>query len=337
LKQTLLKLLLAASIAYLLPQGWALGEAGHRSDLESNEDLSMLADIGERPESLWLDAFRKEVRQLPPGSLAGSSQIAGQDLSFSHSLAQIEENDVSLSAGVHYPQVDGEPLPPDELRPASIDPWNVNVGLRYAQPLGSGWTASSGVNVVSTGDRPVSTLREMNVGVNAMLRMPHDDHNAWIVTVNYSPGSEALPMPGVAFSYDPSTQFHANIGLPFQFAYRPSDSWEFQATYMLVHTIHVKAIYRINDRFTSFAAYDWASETIVLFDSPDPNARLFLNDPRVSAGIQTALPWHWTAITSAGYVFDRYQFDGSSLVGTGGTTADQGNGAFASINVNLRY
>jgi len=227
---------------------------------------------------------------------------------------------------------------PAEVQSASLDPWNVNIGLNYSHPLGDGWKATTSVNIDSASDRPAARLREMNVGLNATLRMPHNEHNAWIVTLNYTPVNEAsIPMPGVAFSYDPTPRFHANIGLPFQCIYRPSEVWEFQASYMLVHTIHAKTIYKVTDRSSLFAAYDWASEMIVLLDLPEPNSRFSINDPRVSTGVQTSLPWHWTALTSVGYVFDRYLFDGTSLSRPNITSSDLGNGAFASINVDLRY
>jgi len=264
--------------------------------------------------------------------------MVGQDLQFAHPLASVDDNEVKLSAGVHHPQIGGESALPESFQSAPVDPWNVNLGLQCKQPLSEGWTATSGVNIDSASDRPRTTLREMNVGLNAALRIPHDDHNSWLVTLNYVPrGEAALPMPSVAFNYDPSPQFHASVGFPFQCSYKPSDAWEFQASYMLVHTIHAKAIYKFTDRFNTFAAYDWASEAIMLLDTLEPNARIFINDPRVSAGVQTTLPWHWTASTSAGYVFDRYLFDGASLAPSGGTASNLGNGAFASVNVDLRY
>ena len=81
----------------------------------------------------------------------------------------------------------------------------------------------------------------MNVGINAMLRIPQGEHNAWLFTLTYSPTGELnFPVPGVAFSWNPSPQFHANIGLPLMVMWRPTDDWQFQASYMLIRTIHVK-------------------------------------------------------------------------------------------------
>ena len=32
-----------------------------------------------------------------------------------------------------------------------------------------------------------------------------------------------FPIPSVSYSYNPSDQFHVNIGLPFLFIYKPTD------------------------------------------------------------------------------------------------------------------
>jgi hypothetical protein len=314
----------------------AFGETGSSKAAASNDVVSLLAEQGDRP--FWLTSGNNDFNVWPRTGPAVNSQTVGQDLSFTRSLASVENNEVSLFAGIRYRQLDEEPELPAEVQSASLDPWNVNLGLSYTHPLGDGWKASSAVNLDSASDRPVTKLREMNVGLNATLRMPHDEHKAWVVTLNYSPASQAnVPMPGVAFSYDPTPRFHADVGLPCQCIYRPSDVWEFQASYMLVHTIHAKGIYKVTDRVRVFTAYDWASETIALLDLPGPNSQFSINDPRVSTGVQTSLPWHWTALASLGYVFDRYLFDGTSLSRPSVTPADLGNGAFASINIDLRY
>ncbi len=336
MKQPFPKLLLPLFIACVSLRAEASNETGSSAAVTSNEVASLPADLGDVP--LGLNSVCTDINMCPISVPTGSSQVVGQDLSFSRLLANVENNEVSFSTGVRYRQLDEMPELPAEMRSASLDPWNVNLGLHYSQSLGEGWKATTGVSIDSASDRPTARLREMNVGLNATLRMPQNEHNAWIVTLNYSPVNEtSIPMPGVAFSYDPTPRFHANIGLPFQCIYRPSDVWEFQASYMLVHTIHAKAIYKVTDRSSLFAAYDWASEMIVLLDLPEPNSHFFINDPRVSTGVRTSLPWHWTALTSVGYVFDRYLFDGTSLSRSSVPTSDLGNGAFASINVDLRY
>ena len=102
------------------------------------------------------------------------------------------------------------------------------------------------MSVGSASDHPFATIHELDIGMNAMLRIPEGDHNAWVFTLMYSPMSELnFPIPGVAFSFNPSPDFHANIGLPFSVMWRPTDDWQFQASYMLIRTVHLKAQFRI--------------------------------------------------------------------------------------------
>ncbi len=275
---------------------------------------------------------------VPVQGQASQFQMVGQDLSFTHPLWTDSVNAVSLSGSVCHRLTDTAAILPDTGQPFPENLWNVSLGLRYARQLGDGWMTGGGLSIGSASDRPFATIHEMNVGMNAMLRMPQGEHNAWIFSLMYSPTSELpFPVPGVAFNYNPSPQFHANIGLPFLVTWRPTDDWQFQASYMLIHTIHLKAIHRLADRLSVFAAYDWSNETYMLLDRPEENDRFFLYDQRVSMGLQALLAPHWTASVSAGYVFDRFMFEGTSFASQGFDRVNLGNGPFASLNLGVRF
>jgi hypothetical protein len=264
--------------------------------------------------------------------------MLGEDLSFSHPLWTDPLNGLSISGGVRNELIQTDAILPDTGQPYPSDLWSVNLGLRYFRQLGDGWVAGGGVSVGSASDHPFANLSVMNFGMNAMLRMPQGEHNAWIFSLMYSPTSElAFPVPGVAFSYNPSPQFHANIGLPLSVTWRPTEQWQFQASYMLIRTIHLKAIYRFTDRFNAFAAYDWSNEAYTLLDRPEETDRFFMYDQRLSIGLQALLARNCTASVSSGYVFDRFSFEGKSSTSTGVDRVDIGNGPFASLNLAVRY
>ena len=198
--------------------------------------------------------------------------------------------------------------------------------------------ASGGLSIGSASDYPFATIREMNVGVNSMLRVPQGDHNAWIFSLSYAPTSELnFPIPGVAFSYNPSPQFHANIGVPFQMMWRPTDDWQFQASYMLIRTIHVKAQYRIAQCLSAVAAYDWSNEAYSLLDRPDLDDRFFIYDQRASMGLQLAVATNVTASLSAGFVFDRFMYEGQSFSPDNSNAINLGAGPFTSLNLGARF
>jgi hypothetical protein len=141
----------------------------------------------------------------------------------------------------------------------------------------------------------------------------------------------------VAFSWNPTPDFHANIGLPLMVMWRPSDDWQFQASYMLLRTVHIKAQYRLTGSLRAFAAYDWSNESYSLLDRPELDDRFFIYDQRVSLGIQTPLWERWTASVSSGFLFDRYMFEGTSSTSSSADRIDLGNGPFAALNFNARF
>jgi len=288
-----------------------------------------------------MDSVRYAVTWFPKVPVleqAADFEMVREDFSFSHPLWKDPLNALSLTGGVHNELIQTDAILPDTGEPVPTELWNANLGLRYTRQLDDGWTTGGGVSIGSASDHPFATIREMNVGMNAMLRIPQGEHNAWLFTLAYSPvGELSFPVPGVAFSYNPSPQFHANIGLPLMVMWRPTDDWQFQASYMLVRSIHLKAQYRIADRLRAFAAYDWWNESYVLLDRPELDDRFFLYDQRLSMGLQATLAPHWTASFASGFVFDRYMFEGTTSSSTSSNRVDLGNGPFAALNLGTRF
>ena len=186
---------------------------------------------------------------VPVHGQASDFQMLGEDLSLSHPLWVDPLNALSLTGGIRNRLIDTEAVLPDTGQAIPADLWSVHLGLRYARQLNDGWITGGGVSIGSASDHPFAGIREMDVGMNALLRVPRGEHDAWMFTLMYSPTGELnFPVPGIAYSYNPSPQFHANIGLPLQVVWRPTDAWQFQATYMLLRTVHCKAEYRISQR-----------------------------------------------------------------------------------------
>ena len=265
-------------------------------------------------------------------------QEINESLSFTHPLWSDERNSISLTGGVRNVTLDTDAVLPDTGQIVPEDLWNVNLGLRFAHQYDNGWMTNGMLSIGSASDHPFASIREMNVSTMAMLRVPTNEHDAWIFSLMYSPTSELdFPIPGVAYSWNPSPQFHANIGLPLQVVWRPTDDWQFQASYMLIRTVHVKSTYRFSHIVRLFAAYDWSNEAYALENRPDENDRFFIYDQRVSMGLELAAIEHWTASIAAGYIFDRYMYEGTSLTGSGSDKVDIGAGPFASLNIGVRF
>lgn len=207
--------------------------------------------------------------------------------------------------------------------------YNIGVGTTYRHLFDNGWIAGGGVSVGSASDLPFHSIDEMTAGVNAFLRIPSNEHDAWLFTLVYSPTSELpFPIPGVAYVWQPSPQFRMQIGLPFQIQYRPTDELIFDLSYMLLRTVHARATYRMLRQLRLHVGYDWGSEGYFLADRPDVNDRLYYYDMRTEAGVEYLFSPHFSLGVEAGYVFDRFYFIGQRYGDRIGKELQVGNGPF---------
>ena len=274
---------------------------------------------------------------VPVKGQAGDWGLVGQDFSLAHPLWVDLPNTVMVTASVRNRLINTDAILPDSHKEYPSELWNAQVGLMYMRQLSGDRMIGGGVSLGSASDHPFASIQEMNVSMNAMYRIPSGERNAWMFMLMYSPmGEIQFPIPGVSYSYNPSDQFHANIGLPFMFSYKPTDRWTFEASYMLIHTIHVKAIYKIAERLNAFAGYDWSNETYMLQDRTNEKDRFFLYDQRVVLGLNMPVTSWLTAELVGGYAFNRYSFIGQQWDSVGTDRVDIDPGPFVSLSVSLR-
>jgi hypothetical protein len=232
--------------------------------------------------------------------------------------------------GAVLPQ-SGMPFP-DEL-------WNVRFGTTYRHLFENDWIAGVGASVGSASDKPFHSIEEMFFGINAFVRIPSGERNAWLFTLSYSPTNELnFPVPGVAYVWQPSDYFLANIGLPLMIFYRPTDDLTLDFSYMLIRTVHARATYRLAPPLRVHVAFDWANENYFLADRANVNDRFFYYDKRLTTGVQYILSPRASLDLSGGYVFDRFYFQGAQFSGDSHTDRiDVGNGAFVSLQFQMRW
>ncbi len=274
---------------------------------------------------------------VPVKGQAGDWGLVGQDFSLAYPLWVDLPNTVMVTASVRNRLINTDAILPDSHKEYPSELWNAQVGLMYMRQLSGDRMIGGGVSLGSASDHPFASIQEMNVSMNAMYRIPSGERNAWMFMLMYSPmGEIQFPIPGVSYSYNPSDQFHANIGLPFMFSYKPTDRWTFEASYMLIHAIHVKAIYKIAERLNAFAGYDWSNETYMLQDRTNEKDRFFLYDQRVALGLDMPLTSWLTAELLGGYAFNRYSFIGQQWDSVGTDRVDIDPGPFVSLSVSIR-
>jgi hypothetical protein len=273
----------------------------------------------------------------PVKGQAANWEMVGQDFSLAYPLWMDLPNTLLITAGVRNRLINTDAIMPDSHQPYPSELWNAQAGLMYLRKLSGDRMLGGGVSIGSASDHPFASIREMTVSTYAMYRIPSGDRNAWMFMLLYSPTSELqFPIPGVSYSYNPSDQFHANIGLPFMLSYKPNDRWSFVASYMLIHTIHVKAIYKIAERVNAFAGYDWSNEVYMLRDRLVESDRFFLYDQRATLGLEFPISSWLSAELVGGYAFNRFSFSGRQWDSVGTDRVDIDPGPFASLGVSVR-
>jgi hypothetical protein len=279
---------------------------------------------------------------FPDETVSGQGTRLGyvdQSLSVSVPVWQdlVDEVSASLSVRDETFHTGGTVLPTSHL-PFPDDLWNIRAGASYRHLFDNGWIAGGSLSLGSASDRPFHGIDEMFVGVNAFLRVPQGEHNAWLFSLSYSPTGELpYPIPGVAYVWRPNDYFQLNIGLPFALIYRPTEDVTFDFSYMLLRTVHARVSYRMSPTMRAYVGFDWENESYFLADSPDVNDRFYYFDMRLSAGMQFVLPRRASLDVSGGYVFERYYFQGVNSNDSNVDRVNIGAGPFLGLRAGLRF
>jgi hypothetical protein len=290
-----------------------------------------------------LAMFRADYKAawFPNEDTTGSGTHLGyveQDLSLSVPLFHDCGDILAASLRVRNETFSTDAVLPRSDRRFPEDLWAVSLGTTYAHTFDNGWIAGGGVSVGSPSDQPFHSIREIAIGLNAFLRIPSGERNAWLFGVAYSPTNEVtFPIPTVAYIYNPSDDLRVNIGLPFQVMYRPIPELQLDFSYMLLRTVHARATYRLCQPIRIHAGFDWGNESYFLADRANRNDRLFYYDKRLSTGVQYIVTPNCSVDLTGGYDFDRFYFEGAQYADHLTNELRIGNGLFLSLQGRLRW
>jgi hypothetical protein len=278
---------------------------------------------------------------FPSEPVAAQSTNLGyveQNLSLSFPLWQCATEEWSAGALVRNELFQTHAILPDSMQAFPEELWNIRLSTTFRHLFDNGWIGGGTVSVGSASDKPFDSIKEMTAGVNAFLRVPQGEHNAWLFSLAYSSNSQLpIPIPGVAYVWVPNDRFRANIGLPFLVSYRPLDDVTLDFSYMLLTNIHARATYCIRPFLRVYAGYDWQNEGYLLADRANENDIFFYYDQRLTTGVQYLFNRHASIDLSGGYVFDRFYFQGRSLSDSHQDRIDVGNGPFISLQSQIRW
>jgi hypothetical protein len=261
-----------------------------------------------------------------------------QSLSGSCPLYTDDANVLTGRVGVREQQFFTDALLPGSQQPFPDQLWNVSLGVTGAHRFENGWTAGLGLSGGSASNRPFESGKELNANVNAFLRIPVRETDAWTFSLAYSPlGQLTFPVPGVSYFWHPSDCFSANIGLPFALHWRPTDDLSLDFSYMLLTTVHARATYRLTDSLRIYGGFNWLNQGYHLSADGDSTNRFFYYEKNLTAGARWAVTRHVALDVASGYAFDRYYSEGRALGGGSGRRVDIESSPFVSGQVSVRW
>jgi hypothetical protein len=247
-------------------------------------------------------------------------------------------DELSFRANVRYEEFTTQAILPDSHVPFPKELWDVQLGLNYRHQFDNGWVGGAGVTFGSASDKPFHSINEMTAGLHTFLMVPSYGNDAWLFSLSYSSNSQLpIPIPGVAYLWQPSDNFRANIGLPFQLMWRPIDDLTLDLSYMLLYTVHARATYRLCEPVRAYVGFDWGTESYLRADREDDNNRLFYEDKRLTAGVQWRVCPNATLEVFGGYTFDRSYFESQHVSESSFNRIVVGDGGFGGARLEFRY
>jgi len=230
---------------------------------------------------------------------------------------------------------------PDSLQKFPSSLTSIQTGMSYMHRFENNWVGGVTGSIGSASDKPFDGLRDMNFGLSSFIRIPTmAGRDAWLVSLSYQPtGQLSIPIPGVAYLWNPSANFRMSIGLPFSIWWRPVETVIVTATYIPLTNINARVFWTPVKRFSLFGAFEAGGSSFKLADRLESNERFRMNEDRLLGGFRVT-PVRWATFEmSGGYLFDRRFFQSTSGgSATGGT--DRINvfgGPFLAANLLLRW
>jgi hypothetical protein len=264
--------------------------------------------------------FKSRLYWIPPQNVQSQPDAwsqSGEQINLAAPLYIASGGDnIWLATGtVDHLSINTGAILPDSQLPVPDNLWKIEGGAMNFRDLDNGWKTAAILNVGSVSDRPFAAFRDMTVTAIGSVEVPYSERDAWTYSLFYSPTSQfPYPLPGLAYVWRPSDQFHANIGIPFSLQYRPTETFSIVASYFPLTNANILARRQLSENWIGYGGYQVVNETYWLADRPEKNELFYLFDQRITLGLERKLIGGLSLDFTTGYVFDRevFQADGFS-------------------------
>lgn len=283
------------------------------------------------------------VTWMPSQPVTGQATNFGlvrQDLSLFAPVYRDGSDTAAVGLGIRNELYQTDAVLPDSHRPFPSTLWDIEAGVSYSHQWENGWATGAVVSVGSASNLPFSRSDVLVASLAAYTTFPVAGQDAWILGLSYSPTSDfPYPLPIAAYYWRPSPDLEVTMGFPVFVRWQMTPTVNFEGLYIPLRTVSARFTWGPCDlpdtRF--YAAFNWANESFFLADRPDPGLRLYGFEKRLTGGMQINLPYQLRLDLSAGYVFDRFYFQGKQYSDRNNDRIDVGSGFFAAFQLRLQF
>ncbi len=256
-------------------------------------------------------------------------------------IMQTDEHDLEFIGFFDCKNMNTNAVLPEQNIALPENLYSINIGPSYRRQFKNGWTGGILFMAGSASDKLFNSKHEISLRGDLFLKVPTTEKNAWLFFLDYSNTREFLrqiPIPGVAYWYEPSNTFRAVIGAPItSIKYKPFDPLSLDISYFFVRSISAKASYELNKKLSVYTDFNWDNELYLRAERENNRYRLFYYDKTVSVGLKFK-PWKYFSINiEGGYSFDRFFFEGKEYDDRNDNKIDVENGPFASAKISMPF
>ena len=229
-------------------------------------------------------------------------------------LARSTTSEWTLSASASVRRLDFSATLPDSGERMPDELWDLDLSLGHKRLLENGRTAGVFLGAGSASDEPFASTGESTVSATAYLRVPRRPGRSWLLFVNYSNNRgdlDHVPLPGVAYLYQPSRRFGALVGVPMLAVWgQSSERAGYRLSYFPLHEVEAELTWRLGDRWRLRAGAEWRDEPYLRAGRRDEDDRLTLDEKRAGLGLAVSLGAKGSLELTAGHAFDRFFYEG---------------------------
>ncbi len=196
------------------------------------------------------------------------------------------------------------------LGPDSIKDFTTNkTSISHNKKFVSKSKLSTSLSISSVNETPYKEAEDNTYSVNTMYTLPVSKSNFWLLGINYSfseNNDKNIPFPIISYSYNPSKNFNALIGLPLSLQYSPNSEFSITSKYTPPQSLKLKASYKIDQSNTGYISYMISNpQAFRPSQRFDKETFLFYNEKKYSAGVNSKITKSLFFDLNALYLYDR--------------------------------